>query len=458
MMFRVQFSPTSSQCLLSISGDTIQQRNINGFQIISTYNGSNIALSPYGSQFVSKQGDDIVVQNIDSGVIVAKFHAACTVSQFCFSPNGRLAALINSSNIHIWDITGSNPHFIELLVEKTNQISSLIPPCDDQLFAAASQLCFSPDGRLVALIDGSNIHIWDITSPNPHLIETLVEHSNHILSLIFSSPSSFISLCYDQSVKFWEIDITTADPTITDQEPTHHGRLLLTFISLQQKDGIAVSGDCHRVERTWDLTTGLCTLSLQTPVPDPWGDARQIKNRLIIVSYQDGRINMWDTDKGFQIVDGPGDDTCIDNLKISEDGSKVFCLGEISIYALCVSTGEVVGMVNFAGPIPDETLTVDGSQAWVNLYRSEPLGWDFGIQGSSPVQLSYVPSVLHPSSTKEWDAELSRIKDKVTGKVVLQLSGMSGRRPLRAEWDGQYLVACFRPGKVLILDFGHILC
>ena len=84
-------------------------------------------------------------------------------------------------------------------------------------------------------------------------------------------------------------------------------------------------------------------------------------------------------------------------------------------------------------------------------------GFDFGTLGSLPVQLpSIPPDRLHPSGIMVWDTDLCRIKDTVTGKVVFQLSKRYGK-PVDVQWNGQYLVACFLPIEVLILDFSHIL-
>ena len=82
------------------------------------------------------------------------------------------------------------------------------------------------------------------------------------------------------------------------------------------------------------------------------------------------------------------------------------------------------------------------------------MGWDFGVPGSHPVQLSNT-SLLHPNYTKLWDIAQSRIKDAATGKVVFQLAG-GLVNPVDSQWDGRYLVAGYESGEVLILDFNHM--
>ena len=101
------------------------------------------------------------------------------------------------------------------------------------------------------------------------------------------------------------------------------------------------------------------------------------------------------------------------------------------------------------------SLTVNGSRVWVHSPFSEPLGWDFGIYSSSIVWLSNTP-LLHPNDTKVWDINQSAIRDIVTGKVVFQLTGRF-MYPQVSRWDGQYLVAGYQSGEVLILDFNDVL-
>jgi len=55
-----------------------------------------------------------------------------------------------------------------------------------------------------------------------------------------------------------------------------------------------------------------------------------------------------------------------------------------------------------------------------------------------------------------WQIGLSRFEDTATGKEVLRLAGRFAKS-LNALWDGQYLVAGYETGEVLILDFNCVL-
>ena len=398
LVYHVTFSPINPQHLMSISGGKVWKWDIDGHQTGPPYDVSCVAFSSDGTQFVLCKGEDIEVQNCDTQVIVAKFHMANSDPRHC---------------------------------------------------------CFSPNGRLIAIATSNNICVWDITGSDPHIIETLVGHTDDITCLGFSSPSSLISSSWGNSVKFWQINTSLVNPAVTDPESTTLTLAPIKCISLQTNDGIAFSCDGDGVVRTWDIPTGCCKRSFQTPAEDCGkGDIQLIDSRLIFVWQVDEKLHIWDLEKGepIQIVDIPGRD--VEDVKISGDGSKVFCLHWRSIQAWSIWTGEGVGEVKLELSQPRRSLTVDGSRVWVHSPVLELQGWDFETPNPSP-ELSDMPSP-HLNDTKLWDVILPRIKDRVSGKVVFQLGGRF-EEPVVSQWDGGYLVAGYLSGEVLILDFNHML-
>ena len=393
----VRFSPTDPDCLMSVSGNKVRQWDRNGHQIAPTYYGSNVAFSPDGTQFVLCQGENIVVQQTDSGEIVAKFRMANSKADHC---------------------------------------------------------CFSPDGRLIAVALYSTVYVWDTTSSAPHPIETFVGPTDHITSLEFFSPSSLISSSGDQAVKFWKIGTLAKHLVATDTGSTLDTPAGIKFMTLQASDGIVISQDSDGVVRMWDLSTGQCKASSKTPAKDPyWSDAQLVNGRLTAVWCKDGKFHIWGVgDVKPQIIDA--DLSGVRDIRISGDGSKVFCLRYESVQAWSILTGEVVSKVELESSSPQRTLSVDGSRVWVHSPVSEAQGWDFGIPGSPPVPLPN-SDLPNPSSTKLWDRYNSRLKDAATGKVFFQLPRRFAA-PSHSQWDGQYLVAGYKSGEVLILDFSHL--
>jgi WD40 repeat protein len=400
-MRHVSFSPTDSQYFLSICNRKVQQWDINGHQVKPTFDGDHVAFSSDGNQFAACNGNAVTIQNFNSRAIVAQFHVANGDTTYC---------------------------------------------------------CFSPDNRLIAIAIERTIYIWNIASPEPCLIETLIEHTRTITSLAFSSPSSLISLSLNKSVKFWQIGTPSTDPDITDLKSTSLTSAEIKSIALQAKYGITITSDSDGVVKTWDIPTGLCKASFQTPAEgNCMRDVQLINGRLILVWHaeKDKKINIWDVEKGEPLLAIDTKIWHLLGLKISGDRSRVFLLCNDSIQAWSVQTGEFVGKVGLKLPLLSENLTVDGSRVWIYGLRCE--GWDFGTPGSSPVQLPNMPTYRpHPNGIVLWDFGLSQIKDKITGEVVFHLPERYGK-PIDVQWNGQYLVAYFMSTEALILDFSHLL-
>jgi WD40 repeat protein len=399
----VSFSPTNSQHLISISGGVVHQWDIDGHQIEPTYQGFCAAFSLDGTHLALCKGGVTTVQNSNSGVIVAKFP------------------------------TDKNP----------------------------KSCCFSPNGRLVAVAAGATAYVWEIIDSDPHLIETFTGHASGIISLTFSSSSSIISASYDDSIKFWQIGTPSTDLVTNDPMSTTPTSASIESVSLQAENAIAISSDSDGVVKTWDLSTGLCKASFQTPVNARVSrDAQMIDGSLIVVWLGDKGIHIWDTKKGQLLRVVEADWAGAKDLRISGDGSKVFLLIEKSIQAWSVWTGEAVGGVELEDESYLDLLRMGGSRICLRFPNSLTLGWDFGASDSSPVPLpdtSLERPCLEFIGGPDWLYEgPSWIKDTATGKEVFQLSGRYAT-PSDVQWDGQYLVAGYKFGEVLILDFVQML-
>ena len=397
----VHFFPLDHQHFISISGGKVQEWNIDGHKITPEYDGSHATFSFDGTKLVLCNGATVQIQSSDPRAVMAEFHVEDAEIHYC---------------------------------------------------------CFSPDGRLVAIAAGYTAYVWDITNSNPCLIETFIGHTYEIISLVFSSPTSLISTSLDQSLKFWQIGTSPTPPDVTDQKSVPHTSPIKS-ITLQARDGIAISSDSDGVVRIWDLSTGLCKASFQTPAKGfCLRDVRLIDNRLVLVWYAAEKIHIWDVEKGelLQTVDAPWH--TIWDLRISGDGSKVFCGGcnteENFIYAQYIWTGEVMGEVKLGIRYKDTSLTIDGSRVWVHLPDGIE-GWDFGVPDSSSIK-KYTEPPKRPhldfiGGIRQARSHLPMIEDTTTGKVVFQLP-LRYPNPAEVQWDGRYLVVGYEIGEVLILD------
>jgi WD40 repeat protein len=341
-VFHLSFSLTDPQYIISTSGDKVLQWDVNGHQIPPTYDGTYFAFSPDHAQIALCNQKVVTVQESDSRAILAQFHVASGKADCC---------------------------------------------------------CFSPDGKLVAAAADNTIYVWDITCPNPHLIETFVGHTMLITSLVFSSPSTLISASQDKSVKFWQIGIPSTDKLITSPQSTSLSLTPILFVSLQAGAGIAISGDEDEVVKTWDISTGLCKASFKAPLTNTpnWAkrDAKLIDGRLILICSHLNQINIWDVEKGehLKTLDGPWST----GLRISGDGSKFFSLGPQHIHAWPMWTWEPIGVaeVELGEEQYLDPLCIQNSRVWIHSKDSSAQeGWDFGVSGSPPVKFD--PSTGRP--------------------------------------------------------------
>jgi len=397
-----RFSPTDPQFLVSVANGLVQCWDSDGHNVESTLTGDCIDFSPDGTQFVSCSGNDVTVRNFNSGETIAKFYAVDSFS---------------------------------------------------------SPRCFSPDGRLLAAATGNNVCVWDITGSDPHLVESFVGHTNNITSLTFSSPSTLISASQDKSVKFWQISALPTDLVTTNLKSSPLTLVPTESIAPEIKNNTIIPSGLDGVIKTWGISIGPSKGPLQTLAEDSHqSNIQLIDSKLIFVWYADQKINIWDAEKGglLQTIEVPGDGVI--DLGVSGDGSKLFCLHEEFIQAWDIWARKVVGEVKYSQH-RGKILATDGPKVWIGykgLLGMSSKGWDFGIPGS-PVKLSsQPPDRLHLNDTKVWEINTSRMKDVVTGKVVLQLPERFGN-VVHVQWGGQYLVVSFWSRETLILDISHML-
>ena len=398
----VIFSPTDPQYLLFASNVRVWQWNVDGQRAGSPVDGFHPIFSPDGTRVISHHGTTATVWNTDLRTIIAKFQV---------------------------DHDTRNRYFN-----------------------------FSPDCQLVVATVRDTIYIWDITSSEPCLVKILTGHSKPIVGVAFSSPSSLISASHDQSLKFWWINRSSTDPDETDLKFTSHTSTTIMSISLFVKDGITITSDSDGVVKTWDILTGFCKASFQTPAKGASKrDVQLVNSRLILAWDKNREINVWDVEKGELLLTAHGPDQ-LNDFKISKDGSRIFSLGARVIQAQSIETGEIISKAGIKFyKYTQGFLTVDGSMLWIHYPGLEGQVWNFGTPGSSPVQLPYMSLVRsHSNNTVLWDTGISGVREKATGKVIFQLSERFGK-PSDVQWNGQYLVACFISGEVLVLDFGLVL-
>ena len=407
----VTFSPTNSQLLFSSSDGIVKQWDNNGNEIGFPFSGDHVTFSPDSTQFVSWESWTATIRNTDSRVTVVEFDLGDLIDYCCFSPNGRFIAAAASCTIYLWDITGSKP-------------------------------C---------------------------LIQTLTGHIEPIVSLVFSSPYNLVSVSHD-SVKFWQIGASSADLVFPNSKSSSPALSDIRSVSLQARDGLAFSIDLAGVVKAWDILTGHCKKFYETEIEEVhYADIQLISDRLIIVwGKQSGQeINVWDAEKGKLQTIGT---SYFQGLQIIGDGSRALQLSNDSIQAWDIWTGKSVwkeklreGVRNFnifqrgqlgVSSTCFDSLRMDSSKVLIDLDWESVQGWDFGTPGSTPTQFSKTSSSMPRLNFVGRGSNI--MEDSVTGKEVFWLCGRYAQ-PSAIQWDGQYLIAGYISGEVLILDFNDVL-
>ena len=194
----VSFQPTNPQHFISSSVDnTVRQWDIDGHMIghphLEADEVAHVTYSLDGTRFMSCGGAVATVRDSESGGEVVKLQSVKRVFRYC---------------------------------------------------------SFSPNGRLVACAADDEIHVWDITSLEPLLIENFVGHTEEIVSIIFSS--SLISGSKDRSVKFWQIGTSPKllDPTMIGDMPTLPTKAAIESDDLFAEDSVIITGDLSEVAKT----------------------------------------------------------------------------------------------------------------------------------------------------------------------------------------------------------------
>lgn len=388
----IAFSPTNPQLLLSVSvGNIVQQLETSGNCIGPPITGSHAAFSLDGTKIVSCYQGNVIIINIDHGEVVAEFQS---------------------------------------------------PGPEEDLRSC----CFSPDGNLVAASSNYIIYLWNITCPNPLLINTFIGHIGHISSLVFSSSFTLISTSMDNSIKFWEVPCFLGT-VASEAESMPLIQTKARAVSLQTKDNLAFSIDSTGEVNIWNIITGHCKESISTQATGvTYADMQVISGRLIVVWVWDyeHKIFIWDAGKVRRIeMDRAGADTW--SLRISEDGSSIFHLYQkvaLCVQKLSLQTGNLVEERKLEPNSPKKKALINCTHKLELLAH----GWDFETSTDRLyLDMIFVTEKKHKLC----------IMSSATGKEIFVLCDRYAH-PSCTQWDGQYLITGYNSGDILILDFSHM--
>jgi len=266
-------SPDGEKVIV-LSGNKIVVYSVNtGERLMTIQPNSNIYVFGYIS--MSPDGRLVAYSDHQSNLIFLDAQTGETMQQFtqdygtmAFSPDSR-RLLLGGETVRVWDI-------------EAQAVIMTLGDNDNTIY----QLAYSPDGRLIATVDGSLIRIFDAqTGVQLHVLQ---DHSDNITKVIFSPDSTqMVSNGWDGKTLIW--DTTTYTSTqLTELDGfrfykmaySPDGQLLFVGWSV----GPIFVLDAHTGAQLHELVGHRAELSGMTMTPD--------NTRLVTSSY-DGTIRVW---------------------------------------------------------------------------------------------------------------------------------------------------------------------
>ncbi|OYQ65933.1 hypothetical protein B9G53_05895 [Pseudanabaena sp. SR411] len=148
-----------------------------------------------------------------------------------FSPDGKSLASVGGTELKLWDLSGS----YGVLTNELSDINQLL------------DVKYSSDSKMLALSIGKNLNIYSKNKNNNWQVKnTLKGHQKEIISINFSPDNSMIaSTSFDKTVKIWKIDGTLL--TTINQFKEH------VIYAAFTPDGKKVVTSGHDGIQIWDL-------------------------------------------------------------------------------------------------------------------------------------------------------------------------------------------------------------
>ncbi len=147
------FSPHGNQ-IASINGSGICLWNSYTGEHMGTISGHSMAFSPHGNQIASVNGDEVYLWNAHTGEHIKTLRGHLR-SSIAFSPDRKTIAAGNIGEVYLWN-THTGKHIKTLTIKSVDSQPIDIPE-DYRNYS----IMFSPDGKTIAADNNGEVYLWN---------------------------------------------------------------------------------------------------------------------------------------------------------------------------------------------------------------------------------------------------------------------------------------------------------
>jgi WD40 repeat protein len=231
------------------------------------------------------------------------------VRELAFSPDRELLAsahLANKDNVRLWNVT-------------TGNLVATFPGHSQQARAVA----FSPDGTLLASGGGDgDVRVWDLQRGSCRTI--LRGHSGSVVCVSFSPDGALLGTACEDGVRVWEVATGNEHAFLSREK----GRLVSfspdgSTLRMADKAGNIMMWEMSAIANATSTTSQPERATLSGGAGETKALAFAPDGSSIATGGESGKIHIWDTLTGQELLMLEGEKQAINDLVFSADGSTI---------------------------------------------------------------------------------------------------------------------------------------